>query len=133
MAVQSQPLASNFSLLSTYSNSSSWTRESQSSNSPWDSCSTSTPSQESISENNGFIQDYIPEESHINHTQTLQVTQNPAQVPMEFDDQKNMWPTVTESDISLDCLDDPFMGWENKRTSHNLDNYDWVLSHVENL
>lgn len=131
-ALHAQESPSNFHLLAAYNNLNSWNGDFQVSTSPWDSCSASTPGNEISTETSIFIQTPITEE-HVT-TEARGSTDCSGAQPMVLDyETTQKWPAVAELEIPLDCMDDPFMGWENKRTSHNLENYDWVLSHVENM
>jgi hypothetical protein len=45
----------------------------------------------------------------------------------------SLTPFVGQSEETLMCSEDPFMGWASKKANHLFDDYGWVLSHVENL
>ncbi|KAG9239008.1 hypothetical protein BJ875DRAFT_276251 [Amylocarpus encephaloides] len=55
--------------------------------------------------------------------------------PQSWEDSANslVWPSLDEADQPLECGDDPFMGWSNKRARQDIEDYSWVLSHVEQL
>jgi hypothetical protein len=87
--------------------------------SPYSSFSLNTP---------GFISD---PSSHSSHTQSSEcLPQLPPQFeePSPFIEQPS--PQFTTQSWSTT---DPFMGCADKRGSWNLEDYDWVLSHVETL
>lgn len=103
--------------------------------SPWSSCGSNTPAQDSGPESSGFV--HVSGENTTNRTQTFDISNiyfdNIDYVPLtESTASSSISPSLSVLEIHVSA-DDPFMGWANKRASHNFDDYGWVLSHVENL
>jgi hypothetical protein len=44
-----------------------------------------------------------------------------------------VWPGFEPNQPGMEYGEDPFMGWADKRASQTIEEYDWVLSHVEQL
>jgi hypothetical protein len=138
-AVTSQ--AQDFSLsihhLSTYSDDSTWT-ETHTGSSPWSSYMGYIPGNDSNTESNDFVQATGTEENITYGTHALNTREplpsNIAYItPLESSAEISLSQSFNEVEKTFDYSDDPFMGWASKRASHNLDDYGWVLSHVENL
>jgi hypothetical protein len=61
--------------------------------------------------------------------------QNPpaAEDLLFHDPAQHLWPDGNLSGEAPNSNEDPFMGWDNKRASKALDDYGWVVSHVQSL
>jgi len=77
----------------------------------------------------------LPNSGHSTHQQPADSLLEHFQVsePFILTDQRT-GSTIIHSEVQKSgCSDDPFMGWASKRASQIVEDYGWVLSHVETL
>jgi hypothetical protein len=151
MTFQPPDLQSSFQNSMT-SDPSLWSESLYTGPSPWSSCGSKTPGQDSGLGGSGFVHVAGSDETTTNPTQTFDTSNiyfdNIDYVPLmettagetttsetttsETTAGPSLSPSLSGLEVPVSA-DDPFMGWASKRASHNFDDYGWVLSHVENL
>jgi hypothetical protein len=47
--------------------------------------------------------------------------------------ESSLWPDIDENLAGVECGENPFMGWADKRAHQTIEEYGWVLSHVGQL